>query len=142
MDCPKCGSECWDNRQKVAGGWKGPIWKCRDRDCGWLQWPPKDAQAKKAATAGPRAGPKWTWHHLAKTYERCLLTAELRVLASAERLGVKATVGDILQATATIFIEAARNGVEEPKVKLPPKPPEPEPMPVPDEDENEQEPWE
>jgi hypothetical protein len=42
--CPACQSALWDNTEKRAGGWKGPAWKCRSRDCTgnngepWLQW--------------------------------------------------------------------------------------------------------
>jgi hypothetical protein len=42
--CPACQSALWDNTEKRAGGWKGPAWKCRGRDCTgnngepWLQW--------------------------------------------------------------------------------------------------------
>jgi len=132
MTCETCGSEMWDNREKVRGGWKGPLYKCKDKACGTVVWPPKDAAAVKRVTAQV-AGDKWTWMKLGKLYERALLTAEMRVLASAERLGIKASVSDVLQATATIFIEAARNGVEEPKKALPPKP---EPVAEPEEDED------
>lgn len=131
MTCETCGGECWDNRKKVADGWKGPLWKCKDKNCAWVQWPPKDAQAKKAATASPKTGPRWTWLALGKTYERSLLLAEMRVTACADRLGIKATISDVLQATATIMIEACRSGVSEPVVKLPPKP---EPKPEPEEE--------
>ncbi len=42
--CPACGSQLWDNCAKRAGGWNGPAWKCKDRNCTgnegepWLQW--------------------------------------------------------------------------------------------------------
>src|SRR5690242_7003691 len=124
MQCPKCSSDCWDNREKVAGGWKGPLWKCKDKDCAWVKWPEKGKAASPAAVG--KSGPKWTWNTIAKTYERALLVAEMRVAASADRLGVKATLENVLQATSTVFIEAARSGVAEPQVKLPP-PPEPDP---------------
>jgi len=45
--CPACGSDLWDNREKRAGGWRGPAWKCKGRDCTghqgepWLQWESK-----------------------------------------------------------------------------------------------------
>jgi len=43
--CPECGSELWDNRDRRENeGWRGPAWKCKDRDCvghkgePWIQW--------------------------------------------------------------------------------------------------------
>lgn len=123
MQCPKCGNEMWDNRETKKNP-KAPDYKCKDRTCDGVVWPPKGQKvAPKAPQAqGTASTPKWTWVGLGKTYERALLTAEMRVLACAERLGTKATVADVLQATATVFIEIARNGVAEPKAKLPPKP--------------------
>lgn len=48
--CPKCGSNVWDNReenaQRVAQGAKPrPEFKCADQACGWLKWP--DSPDKK-----------------------------------------------------------------------------------------------
>lgn len=127
MNCPICSSEMWDNRETKKNP-KAPDFKCKDKTCDGVIWPPKDK--KPAPIARAPGAPKWTWLALGKTYERSLLLAEMRVTASADRLGTKATVADVLQATATLFIEACRSGVSEPVVKLPPKP---EPQPVPDE---------
>lgn len=124
MNCPVCDGPVWDNRETKKNP-KAPDFKCKDKTCDGVIWPPKD---KKPAVAQKATGPKWTWMTLAKMYERSLLTAEMRVIACAERLGTKATVADVLQATATIFIQASKEGVAEPVVKLPPKPKEPEPV--------------
>lgn len=40
MNCPKCGGEMWDNRQKKTNP-KAPDYKCKDPDCGGAIWPPK-----------------------------------------------------------------------------------------------------
>ena len=42
-ECPDCGGEIYDNRQKKADepSWRGPLFKCRDDDCGWAKWAPK-----------------------------------------------------------------------------------------------------
>lgn len=136
MLCPKCNaSEVWDNTQKVAEGWKGPVRKCRDQQCGWVQWPPKGQKVSPGAPQGPQRGPKWTWDALAVLYKRCILIVEPNVVASAERLGVKASVDDVLKGAHSVFIEACKSGVAEPKAKLPKS----EPKPVPD---DEPEPWE
>lgn len=38
--CPKCGSEMWDNRIGKRNP-KAPDWKCKDRSCDGVIWPPK-----------------------------------------------------------------------------------------------------
>lgn len=135
MTCPNCGGPVWDNRERVAQGWKGPITKCKDKECAWVKWAPK-GQSPVKASSSPVAGPKWTWASLGKTYERCLLLAEMRLTESELRVpkGMerKFTTEDLIAATATLFITAAREGVAEPRAKLPPMP-EPEPV-EPDED--------
>jgi pyruvate/2-oxoglutarate dehydrogenase complex dihydrolipoamide acyltransferase (E2) component len=54
--CPKCGGNVWDNRQRKATiGPDGeplmkasaPDFKCRDKDCGGVIWPPKSAKSKQ-----------------------------------------------------------------------------------------------
>lgn len=47
-DCPKCGGPTWDNRVGKKNP-KAPDFKCRDRACDGVIWPPKEA---KAATRG------------------------------------------------------------------------------------------
>jgi hypothetical protein len=42
-DCPVCQGPMWDNCEKRAGGWKGPAWKCKDRDCDGVYWEASDA---------------------------------------------------------------------------------------------------
>lgn len=37
--CPWDGADVYDNREKKAGGWKGPWFGCRNgRQCGWAIW--------------------------------------------------------------------------------------------------------
>ena len=40
--CPKCGSRMWDNRATKRNP-KAPDFKCRDRSCDGVIWPPKPA---------------------------------------------------------------------------------------------------
>lgn len=47
--CPKCGGKMWDNRLGKRNP-KAPDFKCRDRDCDGVIWPPKPPRA-----AGKRA---------------------------------------------------------------------------------------
>jgi hypothetical protein len=37
-DCPECQGPMWDNVEKRAGGWRGPAFKCKDRDCEGVIW--------------------------------------------------------------------------------------------------------
>ena len=38
--CPKCGGRMWDNRTTKINP-KAPDFKCRDRQCGGVIWPPR-----------------------------------------------------------------------------------------------------
>ena len=122
MNCPKCGSECWDNAQKVATGWRGPLWKCKNQSCDWVQWPPKEKSAapKRAQMPQHSGEPKWTWQSLRQTYQRSLVLAVKEVKDVATTSKVPYTMADVLAAAATIFIAASRDGVAE----LTPKPEE------------------
>ena len=42
--CPKCGGRMWDNRATKRNP-KAPDFKCRDRSCDGVIWPPKDARS-------------------------------------------------------------------------------------------------
>ena len=134
MTCPTCGGETYDNRQKVAGGWKGPVFKCKDKGCGWVQWPPKEKGQQQQS--GPKAvrEAKWTWATLNRTYGRCLLLAEQQLKGSTDRTKVAYAPADIVAAAATIFISASRDGVSDPPKPAPKSDPIPEPAYVPDEE--------
>lgn len=47
--CPKCGGKMWDNRKDKRNP-KAPDFKCRDRSCDGVIWPPKE-NGKQKATA-------------------------------------------------------------------------------------------
>ena len=40
--CPKCGGAMWDNRQSKRNP-RAPDFKCRDKACDGVIWPPRDA---------------------------------------------------------------------------------------------------
>jgi hypothetical protein len=48
VSCPKCGGKTWDNRETKTNP-KAPDFKCRDRSCDGVIWPPKNGAAPKAA---------------------------------------------------------------------------------------------
>jgi hypothetical protein len=46
--CPKCGGRVWDNRLTKRNP-KAPDFKCRDRSCDGVIWPPKGEKAEPTA---------------------------------------------------------------------------------------------
>ena len=46
-NCPKCGGKMWDNRLSKRNP-KAPDYKCRDRSCDGVVWPPRGAPAAPA----------------------------------------------------------------------------------------------
>lgn len=47
QSCPKCGGRMWDNRLTKRNP-KAPDFKCRDRSCDGVVWPPKGEKAETA----------------------------------------------------------------------------------------------
>ena len=50
--CPKCDGRMWDNRISKRNP-KAPDFKCRDRSCDGVIWPPKGGSAKPASAPEP-----------------------------------------------------------------------------------------
>jgi hypothetical protein len=55
-ECPTCGGRMWDNRLTKRNP-KAPDYKCRDRSCDGVIWPPKGEKAETTAGASPTASP-------------------------------------------------------------------------------------
>ena len=53
--CPKCGGKMWDNRLSKRNP-KAPDYKCRDRSCDGVIWPPRAPSARNAAGPGAPDG--------------------------------------------------------------------------------------
>jgi hypothetical protein len=51
-NCPKCQGPMWDNRVGKRNP-KAPDFKCKDRECDGVVWPPRDAKPVAAATGAP-----------------------------------------------------------------------------------------
>jgi hypothetical protein len=47
-NCPKCGGRTWDNRATKRNP-RAPDFKCRDRSCDGVIWPPKSEKTDKPA---------------------------------------------------------------------------------------------
>jgi hypothetical protein len=56
QSCPKCGGRTWDNRLTKRNP-KAPDYKCRDRSCDGVIWPPKGEAAKGEPAKGEPAKP-------------------------------------------------------------------------------------
>ena len=50
QSCPKCGGRMWDNRLTKRNP-KAPDYKCRDRSCDGVIWPPKPGKNEKSEPA-------------------------------------------------------------------------------------------
>jgi hypothetical protein len=50
--CPKCGGRMWDNRLTKRNP-RAPDYKCRDRSCDGVIWPPRDAEKKEVIPNEP-----------------------------------------------------------------------------------------
>lgn len=113
MLCQKCNQPCWDNSEKVAQGWKGPLAKCKDASCGWILWPPKKDRAQGRAGPFVPREPKWTWAQLSNMYGESLKIAANGVskMKDVKWLAGPPTAADLIASAATIFIAATRDGV-------------------------------
>jgi hypothetical protein len=116
--CPKCGGRTWDNRDTKKNP-KAPDYKCRDRGCDGVVWPPKGQAAapqKQAFSAGPRIpqmdeeGPaampsKLDW--LFALYGVCLSEA-IQQAKKLDEADVGSTPETVASMTHTLFIQAAK----------------------------------
>lgn len=137
MQCPKCGGqEMWDNRLTKKNP-KAPDFKCVDKSCDGVVWPPKPgpaapykpnavqphptgapaANGKQGYTAGPPiAGlddddlplPHEKLDRLFSVWDSCLAHAHVQ---TKHLFGADVTDEAVIAATATLFIQACRVGV-------------------------------
>jgi hypothetical protein len=60
VPCPKCGGRTWDNREGKKNP-KAPDFKCRDKSCDGVVWPPRGNAPRPAAgvtnISAPRQAP-------------------------------------------------------------------------------------
>lgn len=127
MNCPKCNnSEMWDNRVNKRNP-KGPDYRCKDKDCGHAIW--IDAKPKKGEAKPNGYTAKWTGSQLAQLYGWAFLHAGHAVVEFAKLHKVGFTVGEAVQATATLFIAATNHSAPKAKTVKAPEPPLNEPPP-------------
>jgi hypothetical protein len=121
--CPECGGKMWDNRESKRNP-KAPDFKCRDKGCEGVVWPPKNGQAAPRPAAAPsnvkqsvtlgapipgmdephQGGTVVVPAALVESYRACLIAA--RELVAAEVPGADAQT--IQSAAATLLIQWTR----------------------------------
>ncbi len=61
LECPVCGSDIYDNREKIESGeWnaRSPHFACKEKtSCGWASWPERDKKGGRGATRATKAHP-------------------------------------------------------------------------------------
>ncbi len=123
--CPKCGGAVWDNRL-TKKNFKAPDFKCRNRACDGVIWPPRQttnprpqiappaefgdlpgvpvSQAPVAAPAAPQANGQERLQRIFKVQELCF-THALTMAAKAEAAGVAPTLEGVSALTAQALIQ-------------------------------------
>ena len=131
MDCPTCGGEAYNNttlnQTRAREGKKPmPLFACKDKaGCGWVQWPPKTGGAPRAGGGGgarPAASQsaKWaSYEALSVAYGKAVDIGYKHAARVAKGAGIPLTLDGILAASATVFIEASRGGVQAEPTRLP-----------------------
>ena len=54
--CPKCEGPMWDNREGKRNP-KAPDFKCKDKNCDGVIWPPQEPKGGREASTRGQAGP-------------------------------------------------------------------------------------
>lgn len=104
----------WDNRENKKNP-RAPDYKCRDKSCEGVIWPPKNGAQKSNAPAKPlaRAG-RWSWESLETQYGKCLDIAERQLKGLLTRhKGLVIDTTAVLSCAATLFIAIGRDGLQE-----------------------------
>lgn len=117
VTCPKCGGQMWDNRETKKNP-KAPDYKCRDRGCDGVVWPPKGqaaapAPVKQAFTSGPRIeqidGPidMVQLERLFALYGVCVSEA-IQQAKKMDEADIGSTPETVARMVNTLFIQAAK----------------------------------
>lgn len=121
--CPVCGGKTWDNRETKRNP-KAPDYKCRDKNCEGVVWPPKPGAAPRAAAPtakqgysvgavpglddGSEALPHEKLDQMFRVYDVCFAHAH----ALAERtMKQDASHEGISAMASTLFIQASHAGL-------------------------------
>lgn len=137
MNCPKCNGDMWDNRASKRKPTQ-PDFRCKDKDnCDGVIWPPREGRSNGAPASNgngngshaPQQTAPTVKRPLGPLYNECLDFAKK---ACVHHFGNDASVSDIIASTATLFIQAVRDGTPIRAVAATPEPtPTPPPAPAP-----------
>jgi hypothetical protein len=126
--CPKCDGHLWDNRATKRNP-KQPDYKCKDKQCDGVIWPPRDAaprgvpqpavkplstQGKEPYSAGPRIegidGPVNTakLDTLFSVYGACMDHVLDVIVPKLDRAKIGASPESVGAMTATLLIQASK----------------------------------
>lgn len=120
VSCPKCGGRTWDNRETKRNP-KMPDYKCRDRNCDGVIWPPRNAKPQPTQYAqvdrgslpnddGPSAyaEPPAPTVKSTQMYLDAMKFVVEKVVPVWEAGNIPYTAADINAATATVMIDHQR----------------------------------
>ncbi|MGN6206015.1 hypothetical protein [Humibacter sp.] len=123
--CPKCQGPMWDNRETKKNP-KAPDYKCRDKACDGVIWPPKGNAAPRAAAPAPVKAAYSSGPHIPAiddehpalphekldtifaTYHICFRQAHKE---ASEVFGKDVADGTVAAMSATLLIAAQKAGV-------------------------------
>lgn len=137
--CPKCGGRTWDNREGKKNP-KAPDFKCRDRSCDGVIWPPKNTTwagkpSAQTIAANPQPSGKQPfsigtlpideppdpiraelergegWAELRQKYGECLTFVIDNVVPVLNRSEIGTDPASVAAITATLYIERNKRGV-------------------------------
>lgn len=105
--CPKCGGMMWDNRTTKKNP-KQPDYKCKNRSCDGVIWPPKNGSIPP--TAAPVVeGKKPTMREAYKSITEWVLSVVGPIYE--EQFGEGAFIPEVAAACVqTLFIQACKAG--------------------------------
>lgn len=129
--CPTCGGALWDNRATKRNP-KQPDYKCKDKNCDGVIWPPKNgapsptsngSSAPVPSSNGSTSAPLTVKRPLGPVYNECLDFANK---ACMHYFGKDVAASDVIAAAATLFIQSVKENAPVRVVLAPPVVPPPE----------------
>jgi len=115
VSCPKCGGEMWDNRLKKTNP-KAPDFKCKDKSCEGVIWPPKNRGPQRVEIPARQEVPnepesEATLGDLFTVYDVCMGHA-IKVAAQCKaKHDLGFTAEGVAAIAATLVIAAQKKGL-------------------------------
>lgn len=123
-NCPICGNEMWNNVGKKTNP-KAPDYKCKDKSCTGVFWPPKDKPAPRrqgllvgaVATPTLQTTPAFSVEDYIRVFRKVGQYFEALHVKGNDKWLNGYTVADVQAATATIVIQMQKLGIPFPPAK-------------------------